>query len=427
MVPGTIRKEAMSWNVALDKFIEIKRKAAAKCSDLWAYDAGQQTCLEYWISVIGTDEYKKLLELLVLFEYGDYLLIRYGSFAAIFQVDDNITADTIWDIEDGLLRECRSVVINIRRDELVLTPFRKFRNLNEAEETAYENVSERIRHASCVEFSNKLDGSMQCARYYDGKIVMAGSQALDRNASWRLADGYRMLMEKPGYQKMLTEHPDETFIFEYISRKDAHVVKYDREGLFLVGIRNVNTGVEASYREIREYAERYDVLTTEVFDRTLDQVIADLDSKESSEAEGFVLNIDGFKVKIKYNDYVYMHRMLSSVSSINVIIQSIAEDRFDDLLSKIPEAYKARVLKVAGFVFNYIRTTNRRIDEAYERAPKDSTREFMIWVNQNVDKKLRGFVRCKYKGKPYNVLKHQSGYLRLKDMGVTDYKGFFES
>lgn len=37
----------------------------------------------------------------------------------------------------------------------------------------------------------------------------------------------------------------------------------------------------------------------------------EVDKKKSNEAEGFVLNIDGYKVKVKYDDYVRMHRLLS--------------------------------------------------------------------------------------------------------------------
>ena len=421
----------MSWNVVLNRFVEIKQKAAQKCPDIWDYDPAAQTCLEYWISVLGDEKYAELLPFLVLTEYGDLMLIKYGSFADLAQSEllrekGENPLEVFWDIEDGFFRECRSLVINIRKDELVLTPFRKFRNLNESEETSYEAVSERIRRASCVEFSNKLDGSMQSARYYDGRIVMAGSQALDRGNSWRLDDGYNMMMSNPGCQKMLMDHPDETFIFEYISRRDAHVVKYDKEGLFLVGMRDVNTGAESSYREVLECAGKYGVLTTEVYDKTLDEVVGELDSKLSSEAEGFVLNIDGFKVKIKYNDYVSMHKLLEKFSSINVIIQSIADDSFDDLLSKVPEAYRDRILKVADYVFDYIRETNRRIDEAYESAPREDRKQFMVWVEKNVRYDIRGFVRAKYLGKPYNVIKKQTGYLKLKDMGVPDYKAFFE-
>lgn len=415
----------MSWNVVLNKFCEIKNKAMESGIDLWAYDTEKETCLDYWVRMLKNEEYTSLIKYLQMNEWNDFLLVRYGDYSSVFEGESEVTFDNFWDMYDGFYRECRSVVINIRKDELVLTPFKKFRNLNEGEETSYENVRERINNASCVEFSDKLDGSMQSARFYDGEIRMAGSQSLDRENSWRLADGYRMLMEQENYQKMLMDHGDKTFIFEYISAKDAHVVKYDMEGLFLIGVRDVNTGEEASYREILEYADKYHVLATEVFDKTLDEVIAGLDEKKSSEAEGFVINIDGFKVKIKYNDYVTMHKMLSSISSINLIIQNIAEDRFDDMIAKVPNAYRDRVLKVAKIVFEYKNRIENEIADTFARAPKDNKKEFMIWVTENVRKEIQGYVRCEYLGESYNVLKRSTGYLKLKEMGVEEYAELF--
>ena len=412
----------MSWNVVLNKFIEIKNKAIDAGIDLWGYDKDSETCLENWIRMLNEAEYIELISSLQLNEYGDLLLVRYGNYSNVFGGESEATFDTFWDLYDGFYRECRSVVINIKKDELVLVPFRKFRNLNEGEETSYENIQKRMKTAKCIEFSNKLDGSMQSARFYDGEFVMAGSQSLDRENSWRLADGYRMLTENDNYLNMLIEHADKTFIFEYISARDAHVVKYDTEGLFLIGIRDVNTGEEASYKEVLDYAARYGTLTTEVFDKTLDQVISELDDKKSSEAEGFVVNIDGYKVKIKYNDYVYMHKMLSAISSINLIIQNIADDRFDDLIAKVPLAYRNRVMNIADIVFKYKNETENMINETYAKAPKDDKKEFMIWVSENADIRIQGYLRNKYLGKGYNVLKRQSSYLKLKDMGVDDYE-----
>ena len=423
----------MSWNVVLNKFVEIKNKALETGKDIWAYDSMEQACLKYWVSLLneGADKEKleKLIHYLELNEQGDFLLVRYANYTDVLSgEEESMTMDDFWDMDDGFYRECRSVVINIRKDELVLVPFRKFRNLNESEETSYENIAGRIEEASCVEVSNKLDGSMQSARFYDGRIVMAGSQSLNMENSWRLADGFRMLCEKEGYRKMLMEHPDQTFIFEYISQRDAHVVRYDEEGLFLIGIRDVGTGREADYREVLQYASEYDLPTTEVFDKTLDQIIRELDAKKSSEAEGFVLNIDGFKVKIKYNDYVYMHKVLSALSSINLIIQNIAEDRFDDFIARIPNAYRERVMKVARIVYAYKNETEAKVEEAYRKESGKERREFMIWVTGHVDRKIQGFVRCRYlNGKgSFNVLKKNgSGYLKLKDMGVEDYKEIF--
>lgn len=408
----------MSWNAVMNMFVKIKGAANASGLDLWSYEKSKETCIDYWLRMLGNAEFTEIFKNLQCNEHGDLLLVRYGNYSSVFDGEAEATFENFWDLYGGFYRECRSVVINIKKDELVLTPFRKFRNLNEGEETSYENVSGRIKEAKCIEFSNKLDGSMQSARYYNGEYIMAGSQSLDRENSWRLADGYRMLHENENYLKMLRENSNMTFIFEYISQKDAHVVKYDTEGLFLIGVRNVETGIESSYKEVLDYAARYGIQSTEVFDKTLDQIMAELDDKKSSEAEGFVVNIDGFKVKIKYNDYVHMHKMLSAISSINLIIQSIADDGFDDMIAKVPAAYRDRVLSVAKYVFEYKNKTEKAVKEAYEKAPKEDKKEFMIWVSENAAKEIQGFVRCMYLGKSFNVLKRSGSYLKLKDMGV---------
>lgn len=366
---------------------------------------------------------------LQLNEHNELLLVRYGNYADVFGGEEDRTPDEFWSAYDGFYMECRSVVIDIKNECLVLTPFRKFRNLNECDETSFENVAARIRTASCVEFTDKLDGSMQAARWYNGRIVMSGSMALNAKESWRLEDGINMLVSNEKYIEMLRAFPDETFIFEYISLKDAHVVKYskEQEGLYLIGIRETRTGYELPYWAIQIVANRFSIPTTKIFDKTLEEVMSELDDKKSSEAEGFVLNIDGFKVKIKYNDYVNMHHMLSAISSINLIIKSIADNTFDDMLANVPNAYRDRVLKIAGYVFKYIKDTEDVICNYYFSAPKDNKKEFMVWVDQNVPREKRGYVRAKYLGHKYNLIKTDSGkYLKLKDMGVENYADIYE-
>lgn len=309
--------------------------------------------------------------------------------------------------------------------------FRKFFNLNELEETNEENINKRIENASLIEFSNKLDGSMQTATWYNNQIVMAGSQAINPEKSWRLQDGYRMIQALPGYEQMLKMHPNFTFIFEYISLQDAHVVKYkkEQEGLYLIGIRDNLTGHGLSYHKVIDIANHFNIPTTVLFDKTLGQILNELDDKNSEEAEGFVINIDGYKVKVKYNDYVHIHKALSKLSSINLIIRSIADDQYDDLLSKLPAAYHDSVKKVAAIVFRYIKDTERTANEYFQQAPKTSQKEFMIWIDRNVPKKFRGFCRELYFGKEINVIKfNQSGdpkYLKLNQMGVNDYSTLF--
>ncbi len=433
----------MSWNPVLNKFVEIKNEYKNKFgvitySYVEGYTDESKTCLERWVEELNNSapceqyrEYEDILSCLELNQHGNFLLLRYGRYSNVYDGEEEASGEDIWERYGGFYRECRSIVIDVVRCRIVLCPFRKFMNLNETEETSLENIQKRIAAAKTVEFSNKLDGSMQSATWYNGKIVMAGSQAINPDNSWRLRDGYRMIGELPGYTQMLRDHIGTTFIFEYISLKDAHVVKYtkEQEGLYLIGIRDNESGRECSYKEVLECANRYNIPTTELFDKTLDVILSELDDKSSDEAEGFVINIDGYKVKLKYNDYVHIHKALSKLSSINLIIRSIADEQYDDLISKLPVAYHDDVKKIATIVVNYIETTESAIREYYNKAPKDNKKNFMIWIDKNVPKKYRGYCKSLYLGKPFNVIKsNESGnpkYLKLKDMGISNYTDIF--
>ena len=436
----------MSWNPVLNKFIEIKNEYKKRLGYITyyykdGYTNESETCLERWVSELNGiepfnqyKEYEDLLSCLELNQHENMLLVRYARYSNVYDGETENSGEDLWDRYDGFYRECRSVVIDVVNDNIILCPFSKFFNINELEETSLENIQKRIDKASTIEFSDKLDGSMQSARWYDNRIIMAGSQAINPDNSWRLQDGYRMINALPGYKEMLMRYPEFTFIFEYIALKDAHVVKYtkEQEGLYLIGIRNVNSGEELSYKIVLQFAHSFGIPTTKLFNKTLDNVMSELDDKESDEAEGFVINIDGYKVKVKYNSYIYIHKALSKLSSINLIIRSIADDKYDDLLAKLPVAYHDNVKKVAAIVVDYINKTKNAIMEYYEAAPKNSKKEFMIWIDKNVPKNIRGYVRAVYLGadiRDINVIKRcdhgDPKYLKLKDMGVRDYGSVF--
>lgn len=206
---------------------------------------------------------------------------------------------------------------------------------------------------------------------------------------------------------------------EYISKKDAHVVNYakEQEGLYLIGVRDVDTGEEASYREVLLFAEKYNIPTTVMYETSLDKVLSSLGDKKSNEAEGFVINIDGFKVKLKYDDYVMMHTILSKTASPNTVIRAIADGGFDDFISKVPESHKERVLETADKVFHYLRIMNEAISIAYDAAPKDHKTRYAVWVQENTPKCLRGYLMMEYNGKDYNLIrKHEPPHAHYSSM-----------
>lgn len=435
----------MSWNPVLNFVLGVKNEYIKQFELItYSYKSGytnnSESCLERWIrQLLELDEnneqyrtWQDMIDPLEINQHNNFILVRYGQYSNIYSGEVENSGEDFWDRYDGFYRECRSVVIDVENDCLALTPYKKFWNINELPETNIDIVREKIANARTVEFSDKLDGSMQSARWYNGEILMAGSQALDLENSWRLTDGYRMIKATSNYECMLKDFPELTFIFEYISLKDAHVVKYtkEQEGLYLIGVRHVTSGHEFGYKQIIDFANAYNIPTTKVFDKTLDQVMSELDDKSSDEAEGFVLNVDNKRFKIKYNDYCAIHKALSKLSSINLIIRMIADGKYDDLLSKLPEAYHTRVQKVANFVFGYTKETENQIADWYKKAPKDDKKTFMVWVNENVPKELKGYVRKTYENQEFSVIKkgikEPFHYKKLNEMGVTNYKELFE-
>ncbi|WP_291567094.1 MULTISPECIES: T4 RnlA family RNA ligase [unclassified Clostridium] len=378
---------------------------------------------ETWLMKLNKKEYNDVFECLQINQCNEFLLIRYGI--ADMQ-------ESMWTDKDSIYRECRSVVIDLDEEQLVLTPFRKFFNLDEVEENSLKEIENKIKEAQAIEITDKLDGSMQSARWYNEEAFMAGSMALNPDDSWRLKDGYSKLTEN--HLKMIKENPDLTFIFEYISLKDAHVVLYSKEeeGLYLIGIRNVYTGHEFSYKTINEIAQKYNVPMAKIENRTFKEIMELSKEVKANEKEGWILNIienrsSYHKVKIKCDDYIKLHRLLDKLSSVNVIIENIADGKYDDMISKVPENYKNRVQSIANKIFEYKCEIEMLIEECFSKSPRDDKKTFMIWVDNNCPDKIKGYVRCKYLNRNFNVLKNSSnGYKKLKDLGICeDYSALF--
>lgn len=434
-------RENYNWNVVFNFVMQIKDEYIKKFHNI-DYETKkitnketggikQLTCVEKWAMKLNNQYYIDRLTPLEINQYGSFILFRYGNYSCNntgeVEVIDVFNKE-FFEVWDGFYKECRSLVIDVENENIVICPFKKFRNLNECDETSLESVQKKIAKAKCVEISEKIDGSMQTANFYNNEIIMAGAQAINPENSWRLQDGIKRISSDLNYCKMIKDNPNWTFIFEYISLKDAHVVKYtkEQEGMYLIGIRDNLTGEQFSYKFLLEIARIYNIeKIPQIYQQTLEDVLNEIDKYTSDQREGVVLFIDGFQVKIKYDDYVKIHRILSLVSSVNLIIQHYADGTFDDLIAKIPEAYRAKTLAIKQLIHNYVVSMEEQVTYYLREANKNSTdkKEFMIWTEKNVPKKYKSYVRNYYLGKEVNYIKSQISsdtphYKNLAEMGL---------
>ena len=169
-------REKYIWNPVFSIVMKIKDEFKNKFGNI-TYDivninGKELTCVEYWIYKLNNPEYNSIFSILQTNQCGNLVLFRYGSYSDIYNGESEITPDEIWDVYNGFYRECRSLVVDVEKEEIVLCPFKKFRNLNEGEENKLENIRKRIENAKSVEITNKRDGSMQSARFYNDRVVI---------------------------------------------------------------------------------------------------------------------------------------------------------------------------------------------------------------------------------------------------------------
>lgn len=347
----------------------------------------------------------------------DLVLFRYKS------IDNEL-----WSLYDGLYRECRSCVFETETGACVMAPQRKFFNVNEIDGWREYEIKERL--GSCLSFSisDKLDGSNQNARWYRNKILLTGSVSLDPAQSWRLESGYKLFNEN--YKSMIKNNSRYTFMFEHITQADKHVVNYDNEGLYLFGMRDIYTGRELSFQEVKSVADEYNIPTPELCNTSFDTILSEVSKYKCDEKEGWVISIvmpnkQVFKAKLKVTDYVLMHHAISAFASPNNIVKAVAEDRIDDYLAIVPESIKQDVLDIVAQVHKYIHDASEAIWEALRDGnlyasqfeESEQRKQFFIWLTKNVKSSIRPYVANGYLGKPsYLLKKGLAGYKKFEEL-----------
>lgn len=352
------------------------------------------------------------LSMLMKSQVGNYVLLRYNQTA---MVNNPIVLRDMTDAfatYGGLPTECRSVVIDLSDLSIVSLPYHKFRNMGECDGYEQEDVEARIDHAKRVEFSEKLDGSMvqiawvgdRADNPFDDGLLVSSSGSL---TSEHMMNARRWMIthESERFADMARDNVGKTLIIEYVNPPvDPHVVAYpmERWDMYLTGIRDVATGRLAPHRVVEEMAVRYGVRCTHLFaDYDMDKVLDVCHNEVPENMEGFVLNVDGFLVKLKLDTFLGIAKVVHQTSSHNVIIRNVAYGLMDDLIALVPSPYRANVMETARRYERYderMRATVSRLADAAMAAGSDQ-RDVARYVNEHVPRFARGYVFAVTNGK----------------------------
>jgi hypothetical protein len=262
----------------------------------------------------------------------------------IYNYTANAQYECVW---NEITLVCRGLILD-ENYNFVARPFTKFFN--------YAEISTAQLPNETFEVFEKMDGSLGILYWINNQphIATRGSFTSDQAIV-----ANQILHQK--YQHLLAAlDKNITYLFEIIYPSNRIVVDYgDRTDLVLLAMIDTATGVDlplvdcgfpvvASIKNIKEITE---LLKTQ------------LDNKE-----GYVIKYaSGYRIKIKFDEYVRLHKILTQVSS-TVIWELLAnEQNIDTIIDKVPDEF-----------YTWIKETIHDLQTQYHYIEQQAKKDFKI-------------------------------------------------
>ena len=240
----------------------------------------------------------------------------------IFNYTQKAQFDKVW---DNVTKQCRGLIMNIKTGEVLARPFPKFYNYQEYVANGWEIPK------GMPQITEKLDGSLGIMYTLNGKTWISTRGAfMSEQAVWA-TEWWR---DNKGDEPYGNEF---THLLEIIYPENRIVVNYDFSGVVHLASLDTKTGFPVDYmlpvRGVRK-----------INANNLDELLA----MDEPNSEGFVIYWpeEDVRMKIKFPEYVRLHKLVTGVSEI-AIWEHLKEGKsLDGLLEKVPDEFMKWVTSV---------------------------------------------------------------------------------
>lgn len=282
------------------------------------------------------------------------------------------------------VRKCRGLIVNELTEEIIARPFEKFFNLENdnletclvamsghgaAEESKLSNIA---REPDFI--YEKMDGFMCTLYTWEGVNYIASKGSFDSpHAKWATAT-YRKYEQD---NSRTTWWPEGfTPVFEGLTANLRIVVDYkDREELVLIGLVNIETGEEIIGRNLLQSGMARGFSTPKLY--ALELAAANQMSLDPSieNFEGYVAvwvrpGQTPFRLKIKFIDYLRIHRMVTGVSPKRI---------FEALVNNWQSVLAEWTDESTPWFKKHIAKWQRALVSEYEQIERDAKAHFELY------------------------------------------------
>jgi len=237
----------------------------------------------------------------------------------------NYTAKTQYDRAWDLYTvTCRGLILDDSH-RIIARPFSKIFNYGEPNEFSedIENIIELPK------FYNKLDGVLGIMYPENGKPAIATRGSFDNAQSQFGTQWIQNRFVLSDFRRSYT------YLFEIIHSTSRIVINYEFTGLVLLAVISNDGTHELDH--IKEGLRLGIGFARDMTFTGILQALAYLEKADGREVEGFVLKFsNGYRIKMKAEDYVRMHRLIFHTSSKDIWL-ALQENRLESLYDVLPD------------------------------------------------------------------------------------------
>lgn len=282
----------------------------------------------------------------------------------------------------------------------------KFFNINQVPETMYSVVKDyKIKFVN-----NKEDGSIASfIQLPNGRIIGKSKMGFDNEQANGINRIYKTREDIYSFVNWCIEN-NIIPIFEYVSPSNRIVLKYLKEDLILLRMRDSITG---KHIDIKDHLDKIGSIRIAPFEDdmvdldTLTEVVAKQVDKEGVIVQTVDNTGKDFFFKIKTPWYCERHGLLTNdIYREHIIIKYILEDKIDDILGQIPEDEVD--------AHNRINKIIHIIRETLDKKVQELKKSYDVFLQMGRDRKAYAI---KYYKKEPNF-----GYVMQMEKGVDPYE-----
>lgn len=325
---------------------------------------------------------------------------------SIYNYSRKCQYDGLW---DEVTKDCRGLVLD-SEGNVIAKPFPKFFNYEEL-------VGNKWNHSEIpnepFEVFEKMDGSLGILFNYEGEWIMATRGSFQSEQAIKGMD----LLSKYKYEKLIKGF---TYLFEIVYSENRIVCDYDFEDLILLAVIDNKDGYELQIHDddihiegirFRNLYNNLGLKVVKKYDEVKDFNI--LKNSISNNQEGYVVRFkNGMRMKIKGDEYVRLHRILTNFSSIDIWELVKNGKPIEPFLERVPDEFDKWVKsKISNLQYAHFSISERcgkahdyfRYGKYSDVYPEPTKKEYVEYIKKYTEPMLHHIMFAMWNGKRTKV------------------------